>query len=53
MSVNWEFDYRPTTIDEMGFLNLYELYRNISIGFVFRMLPNKYLKIVFKFIRKL
>jgi glycosyltransferase involved in cell wall biosynthesis len=38
---------------KMGFLNLYELTRNVSIGFLIRMLPNSLMKIVFRIIRKL
>ncbi|VVH56917.1 Putative glycosyltransferase [uncultured Gammaproteobacteria bacterium] len=38
---------------KMGFLNLFEVTKNIAIGFTLRILPNKLLKIVFKLIRKL
>jgi glycosyltransferase involved in cell wall biosynthesis len=38
---------------KMGFLNFYEVARNIIIGITVRMLPNKLIKIVFKVIRKL
>jgi hypothetical protein len=37
----------------IGFLNFFELVKNVSIGFVLRILPNKLMKIAFKFIRKL
>ncbi|CAC9549726.1 Putative glycosyltransferase [uncultured Gammaproteobacteria bacterium] len=38
---------------KMGFLNLYELFRNVVVGFIIRLLPKTLLKIVFKMIRKL
>jgi glycosyltransferase involved in cell wall biosynthesis len=38
---------------KIGFLNFFELVRNVSIGFVLRMLPNELIKMAFKFIRKL
>ncbi|OIR25374.1 hypothetical protein BGC33_06285 [Bathymodiolus thermophilus thioautotrophic gill symbiont] len=38
---------------KIGFLNLYELFRNVIIGFAIRLLPKTLLKIVFKMIRKL
>ena len=38
---------------KMGFLNLYELIRNVSIGFVVRILPGSLMKMVFKIVRKL
>jgi len=37
----------------MGFLSFYELFRNISVGSIVRMLPQKILKVVFRIIRKL
>lgn len=37
----------------IGFLNFYELVRNISIGFVIRFLPKPLMKLIFKMIRKL
>jgi predicted site-specific integrase-resolvase len=38
---------------KMGFLSLFEMVRNVSVGFVVRMLPNALMKVVFKMIRKL
>ncbi|VVH61765.1 Putative glycosyltransferase [uncultured Gammaproteobacteria bacterium] len=38
---------------KMGFLNSYELFRNVVIGFTIRLLPKTLLKAVFKIIRKL
>ncbi len=38
---------------KMGFLNLYGLIRNVSIGFVVRILPGSLMKMVFKIVRKL
>ncbi|CAB5505305.1 hypothetical protein THERMOS_2103, partial [Bathymodiolus thermophilus thioautotrophic gill symbiont] len=38
---------------EMYFLNLYELFRNVVVGFTIRLLPKTVLKMVFKMIRKL
>ena len=38
---------------KMGFLSLFEMIRNVSVGFVVRMLPNALMKVVFKMIRKL
>ena len=38
---------------EMGFLNFYELFKNVSVGFVVRILPSSLMKVVFKMIRKL
>ncbi|SMN12506.1 putative glycosyltransferase [uncultured Candidatus Thioglobus sp.] len=38
---------------KMGFLNVFELIRNVAIGFTIRILPNKLMKVVFKLIRKL
>ena len=38
---------------KIGFLNFFEFVKNVSIGFVLRMLPNKLRKIAYKFIRKL
>jgi predicted site-specific integrase-resolvase len=38
---------------KMGFLSLFEMIRNMSVGFVVRMLPNALMKVVFKMIRKL
>jgi len=37
----------------MGFLNVYELCRNIAVGFFIRMLPRALLKVAFRMIRKL
>ena len=37
----------------LGFLNFYELCRNVSIGFLIRILPSTLLKVVFRMIRKL
>ena len=37
----------------MGFLTVYELCRNITVGFFIRMLPSALLKVVFRMIRKL
>jgi predicted site-specific integrase-resolvase len=33
---------------KMGFLSLFEMIRNVSVGFVVRMLPNALMKVVFK-----
>jgi hypothetical protein len=38
---------------KIGFLNLYELIRNILIGSMVRMLPSSLMKMAFKMIRKL
>ena len=38
---------------KMGFLNLYELFKNVLIGFIVRVLPSSLMKMVFKIIRKL
>lgn len=38
---------------KIGFLNFFELVRNVLIGFILRVLPNKLIKIAFKLIRKL
>jgi glycosyltransferase involved in cell wall biosynthesis len=38
---------------KMGFLNLFELVRNVVIGVTIRMLPNKLMKVFFKLIRRL
>lgn len=38
---------------KMGFLNFYEFFKNTSIGFLIRILPNSLMKIVFKIIRKI
>jgi hypothetical protein len=42
-----------TEFYKMGFLNAYELFRNVVIGFTIRLLPKTLLKAVFKIIRKL
>jgi hypothetical protein len=38
---------------EMGFLNFYEFFKNVSVGFVVRILPSSLMKVIFKIIRKL
>ncbi|CAC9579032.1 putative glycosyltransferase [uncultured Gammaproteobacteria bacterium] len=38
---------------KMGFLNFFEMVRNVSVGFVIRMLPSVLMKVIFKMIRKL
>jgi len=38
---------------KMGFINLFELVRNMAIGITVRILPNKLMKIAFRVIRKI
>jgi glycosyltransferase involved in cell wall biosynthesis len=38
---------------KMGFLSFFEFVRNVVVGFVMRVLPNKLMKMAFKLIRKL